>query len=65
MSLQKVYHNQPSISCQLLKLAADVVEAQISYVEVEALFDKLARTCISVFYQVPFTKPRAIHPIAT
>ncbi|BDA40620.1 probable Exportin-4 [Coccomyxa sp. Obi] len=34
VSLQKVYHNQPSVSCQLLKLAADVVEAQISFVQV-------------------------------
>lgn len=34
-SLQKVYHNQPSVSCQLLKLAADVVEAQISFVQVD------------------------------
>lgn len=34
MSLQKAYHNQPAVSCQLLKLAADVVEAHISFVEV-------------------------------
>lgn len=34
VSLQRIYHNQPAVSCQLLKLAADVVDAQISFVQV-------------------------------
>ena len=34
LSLQRIYHNQPAVSCQLLKLAADVVDAQISFVQV-------------------------------
>ncbi|EIE26728.1 hypothetical protein COCSUDRAFT_46205 [Coccomyxa subellipsoidea C-169] len=35
VSLQRIYHNQPAISCQLLKLAADVVDAHISFVQVK------------------------------
>ena len=32
--LQDVYHTQPGVSCLILKLAADIVEAHISYAQV-------------------------------
>ena len=31
--LQDVYHTQPGITCLILKLAADIVEAHISYAQ--------------------------------
>ena len=32
--LQDVYHTQPGVTCLILKLAADIVEAHISFVQV-------------------------------
>ncbi len=32
--LQDVYHTQAGVSCLILKLAADIVEAHISYAQV-------------------------------
>ncbi len=36
--LQDVYHTQPGISCLILKLAADIVEAHISYAQVASAY---------------------------
>ena len=34
MALQKAYSGQPAVTCQLLKLAADIVEAHVSFLQV-------------------------------
>jgi hypothetical protein len=34
VTLHRVYHNQPAVTCQILKLAGDIVEAHVSYIQV-------------------------------
>lgn len=39
VALQKAYSGQPAVTCQLLKLAADIVEAHVSYLQVRKIRD--------------------------
>ena len=45
LGLQKAYSGQPAVTCQILKLAGDVVEAHVSYLQVPSALSLIRFTC--------------------